>query len=76
MKVKKIGLYICILGSLAAALYPPYSIVDITGWAFLFSDIVGAFGVGVPVYDHLNYIWLGGELLVINVIGLVLMRLR
>ena len=68
--VKNMGLMICVIGSIAALVYPPYSILGNTQWGFIWSSLVSAFGKGVYVYEHLDYLILGFELALINVIGL------
>ena len=73
--MQNIGKLVCVVGSIAAILYAPYTMLGSTHWDFLFGDIVSALGVGVPVYKHIDFAWLGGELVVINAAGLALMKL-
>lgn len=71
--MKSIGMLICLAGTLAAIAYPPYSMMGQSGWAPIWSNIVEAFGRGVPVRDHLDMQLLLLEILVINVIGVALL---
>jgi hypothetical protein len=74
--MQKIGKLIIMVGSLAAILYAPYTMLGSTYWGFIFGDIISAGVVGIPVYKHLDFAWLGGELVVINTIGLLLLKLK
>ena len=74
--MKMIGKLVCLLGSVAAILFPPYNLLGHVEWGFVFDNIVGALGVGIPIYEHINYIWLGGELVVVNLIGFLMMRMK
>jgi len=74
--MKQLGKLICVLGSLAAILYVPYNVLGQTYWNFIWTDVVAAFGKGVPVYEHINYTYLLGELAIINLSGLLLMKLK
>ena len=74
--MKKAGKNLCLLGSFAAVIFVPYTLLGQTHWAFIWSDVVSAFGKGIPVYEHLNYVYLLGELAIINLTGLLLMKLK
>ncbi|MCP3950690.1 MAG: hypothetical protein GY697_00495 [Desulfobacterales bacterium] len=70
--MKTIGILICVLGSLAAIVYPPYTLAGLGGvkWGFIFGDIVAMFGKSIKVYEHLDFKTLLIELAVINALGL------
>ncbi|MFQ5519630.1 MAG: hypothetical protein ACE5E3_06485 [Mariprofundus sp.] len=72
--MKKTGFLICVFGSLAAALFPPYKLAGIgePRWAFILDDIVAAFGQSIPVYDHLDITTLLLEIAIINAFGIAL----
>ncbi len=73
--MKTLGFMICIFGSLAAVLVPPYRLAGLGDprWGFLLDDIVAAFGQHVRIYDHIDVQTLLLELLVINAIGMAMM---
>jgi len=74
--MKKLGFLICMAGSMAALLMPPYKLVAGLGdprWAFILDDIVAAFGQHIHVYDHIDVRTLLMELIAINAIGIALM---
>lgn len=73
MKARQLGLWICLLGSAAAVLFPPYEIIGGVRWGFVLSPIVQAFGRGVYVYEHIAPLPLLVELVLINAAGLALM---
>lgn len=71
--MKTIGVLICVLGSLAAIAYPPYTLPGGVGgvkWGFIYGDIIAMFGKSIKVYEHLDYKTLFIELGVINALGL------
>ncbi|HXH64205.1 MAG TPA: hypothetical protein VNH42_01710 [Mariprofundaceae bacterium] len=70
--MKRIGLIICIVGTIAAILFPPYRVLGQAHWGFILSDIVSAFGHGVPVYKHIDETTLLIELIAINAVGIAL----
>ena len=72
--MKQIGKLICIVGSIAAILYPPYKVFGELNWGFLFGKIIKVKGIGsaVNIFDNIDYQTLLIELVIINVIGLVL----
>jgi hypothetical protein len=70
--VKRLGLIICIVGTAAAILYPPYRLLGQAHWGFILSDIVSAFGHGVPVYKHIDVTTLLLEVIAINAMGIAL----
>ena len=70
--MKSLGLMICLAGTLAAIVYPPYVLMGQSGWAPIWGDIVKAFGHGVPVREHLDMQLLLLEVLVLNVVGVAL----
>ena len=73
--MKNIGFLICIAGSIAAGLVPPYKIAGLGDphWAFILDDIVAGFGQHIRVYDHIDMQTLLMELIAINAIGIALM---
>jgi len=73
--MKKLGFLVCIFGSLAAALFPPYRLAGLgePHWAFILDDIVAAFGQHVRVMDHIDVRTLLMELMVVNAIGIAMM---
>lgn len=70
--MKRFGLIFCILGSAAAILFPPYRILGQAHWGFILSDIVSAFGHGIPIYKHIDETTLLLELIAINAAGIAL----
>ena len=72
--MRKVGLLICIIGSIAVILFPPFKILGELNWGFIFDNIVNikGFGGAVKVYDHIDYQTLIIELLIVNAVGLVL----
>ena len=72
--MKQIGKLICISGSRASILYPPYKVFGELNWGFLFGKIIKVRGIGsaVIIFDNIDYQTLLIELVIINIIGLVL----
>ncbi len=70
--MKQLGKIICLAGSVAALLYPPYLFLGSRHWGFVGGAIVAAFGRSVRVYDHLDVPTLLLELILINVVGIAL----
>jgi len=72
--MKKLGFLVCIVGSVAAILIPPYKLAGIGDprWGFILDDIVAAFGQHIRIYDHLDVQTLLMELIAINLIGVAL----
>jgi hypothetical protein len=68
--LKTIGMLICILGSIAAIAYPPYTLLDGVKWGFICGDIIAMFGKSIKVYEYLDYKTLLIELAVVNALGL------
>ena len=68
--MKTIGIMICALGSIAAIVYSPYTIVGGVKWGFIYGDIIAMFGKSIKVYEYLDYKTLLIELVVINALGL------
>jgi len=68
--LKTIGIMVCVLGSLAAIAYPPYTLLDGVKWGFIYGDIIAMFGKSIKVYEYLDYKTLLIELAVINALGL------
>lgn len=71
--MKTIGILICVLGSLAAIAYAPYTLPGGVGgvkWGFIAGDIVAMFGKSIKVYEYLDYKTLLIELAIINALGL------
>jgi hypothetical protein len=68
--LKTIGMLICILGSIAAIAYPPYTLLDGVKWGFIYGDIIAMFGKSIKVYEYLDYKTLLIELAVVNALGL------
>jgi len=68
--LKNIGILICVLGSIAAILYPPYTILDGVKWGFIYGDIIAMFGKSIKVYEYLDYKTLLIELAIVNALGL------
>lgn len=68
--MKTIGIMVCVLGSLAAIAYPPYTLLDGAKWGFIYGDIIAMFGKSIKVYEYLDYKTLLIELAVINAFGL------
>jgi len=73
--MKYLGFLLCMAGSIAAVLVPPYKLAGIGDpqWGFILDDIVAAFGQHVRVFDHIDVQTLLMELLVINAIGIAMM---
>jgi len=73
--MKKLGFMICMLGSIAVVLVPPYKIAGLGDprWGFILDDIVAAFGQHVRVYDHIDVQTLLMELMVVNAMGIAMM---
>lgn len=69
---RKLGLAVCLLGSAAALLYPPYTIIDGVRWGFAFEELVSAFGKTIYVFDQIDQQTLLIELGIINAIGLAI----
>ncbi len=67
--MKTIGILICVLGSIAAIVYPPYTLISGVKWGFIYGDIIAAFGKSIKVYEYLDYKTLLIELAVINALG-------
>ncbi len=67
--MKTIGILVCVLGSIGAILYPPYTILDSVKWGFIYGDIIAMFGKSIKVYEHLDFKTLLIELAVINALG-------
>ncbi len=70
--MKQLGTIICLVGSIAAILYPPYLFLGSREWGFVGGAIVSAFGRSVRVYNHIDVNTLLLELILINVIGTAL----
>ena len=68
--MKTIGILVCVIGSLAAIAYPPYTIVDGVKWGFINGDIIAMFGKSIKVYEYLDFKTLLIELAIINALGL------
>ena len=73
--MKSLGRLIILLGSAAAILYPPYSMLGKTQWGPLWGDIVSAFGHSIPIREHLDMQMLLTELIVILLLGVALLLL-
>lgn len=71
--MKSIGIMVCVLGSIAAIVYPPYTLLDGVKWGFIYGDIIAMFGKSIKVYEYLDYKTLLIELAVINALGLGIM---
>ncbi len=67
--MKTIGIMVCVLGSIAAIVYPPYTLLDGVKWGFIYGDIIAMFGKSIKVYEYLDYKTLLIELAVINALG-------
>jgi hypothetical protein len=70
--LKRLGLLICFAGTVGAILFPPYRVLGELHWKFILSDIVSAFGHGVPVYKHIDVTTLLLEIIAINAMGIAL----
>ena len=70
--MKQLGKIVCLAGSVAALLYPPYLFLGSRQWGFVAGAIVSAFGRSVRVYNHIDVNTLLLELILINVIGIAL----
>lgn len=70
--MKRLGLIICIVGTAAAILFSPYRVLGQLHWGFIFSDIVAAFGHGIPVYKHIDETTLLLEVIAINAAGIAI----
>ena len=71
--MKLIGILICVLGSMAAIAFPPYTLPGGVGgvkWGFINGDIIAMFGKSIKVYEYLDYKTLFIELGIINALGL------
>ena len=68
--MKTIGIMVCVVGSIAAIVYPPYTLLDGVKWGFIYGDIIAMFGKSIKVYEYLDYKTLLIELAVINALGL------
>ena len=68
--MKTIGIMVCVVGSIAAIVYPPYTLLDGVKWGFIYGDIIAMFGKSIKVYEYLDYKTLLIELTVINALGL------
>jgi len=68
--LKAIGILVCVLGSIAAVLYPPYTLMDGVKWGFIYGDIIALFGKSIKVYEYLDFKTLLVELAVVNALGL------
>jgi hypothetical protein len=68
--LKTIGIMVCVLGSIAAIVYPPYTLLDGVKWGFIYGDIIAMFGKSIKVYEYLDYKTLLIELAVVNALGL------
>ncbi len=68
--MKATGIMVCVIGSIAAILYAPYTILGGVKWGFIYGDIVAMFGKSIKVYEHLDFKTLLIELAVINALGL------
>lgn len=78
MRLKHVGIVICVVGSAIAILFPPCKILGTSaGWHFLFES-VSLFGSGsgsteiAHTYDFIDTITLMLELILINGVGLAL----
>jgi hypothetical protein len=73
VQLKVIGILVCVMGSLAAIAYPPYTLAGSIGgvkWGFINADIIAMFGKSIKVYEYIDYKTLLIELAVINALGL------
>jgi hypothetical protein len=64
--MKKVGMFICAIGSGLAILFPPISFMGMSSFGFIFGNA----GFGVKNFQLLNPTTLLVELLIINGIGL------
>ncbi len=72
--MKTVGILVCVLGSIVAIAYPPYSILGSgVKWGFINGDIIAAFGKSIKVYDYLDHKTLLIELAIINALGVGIM---
>ena len=71
--MKQLGKIICIAGSIAAILFPPYKVLGEVNWGFIFGNLISIRGLGSAgkIFDHIDYQTLLIELVIINIIGLV-----
>ena len=67
--MKTIGILICVIGSVAAIAYPPYTLLGGVKWGLIYGDIIAMFGKSIKVYEYLDYKTLLIELAVINAFG-------
>lgn len=67
--MKKIGLLIAIIGSLACVIYPPFENGSWSGYGFIWQSFETFFGT-MSVSDWINMQQLGMQLVIINIIGL------
>jgi hypothetical protein len=70
--LKRLGLIVCVAGTAAAILFPPYRVLGEAHWGFVLGDIVSAFGHGIPVYKHIDETTLLMEIIAINAAGIAL----
>lgn len=64
------GILVCVLGSIGAILYPPYTLMGGVKWGFIYGDIIAMFGKSIKVYEYLDFKTLLVELAVINALGI------
>ena len=65
--IKVLGIFICVVGTIVAIIYPPVSLLGINlGWDFIWADQ----GFGTYTYNFINAGYLAIEIIVINAIGL------
>lgn len=65
--MKTLGIFICVLGTVGAIIYPPVALLGINlGWDFIWADQ----GFGTHTYNFINAGFLAIEIIVINAIGL------
>ncbi|HEX9625955.1 MAG TPA: hypothetical protein VGA00_03340 [Acidiferrobacterales bacterium] len=67
-----LGKLICIGGSAAVVLFPPYDFLGDVRWGFVFGSIVSAFGKGLHVHQYIDYPILLMELVLVNGVGVAL----
>jgi hypothetical protein len=71
--IKKLGIIICVLGSIAAILFPPCSFLGTSmGWHFLFEKIETYYFGTYYYYQFIDKTALLLELILINGIGLAI----
>jgi len=72
MNIKRLGIWICILGSIVAIMFPPCKILGMSaGWHFIF-ECEKFFGTMLCTYHFIDISALLLELILINGIGLAL----